>query len=405
MVKKPELLAPAGDLEKLRTAIAYGADAVYLGGQAYSLRTGAGNFTESQLVEGLYYAHSKGVRVYVAVNIFARNQDLWAMGEYVRWLAAAGVDAIIVSDPGVLHLARQIAPQLEVHISTQANTTNWAAAEFWRRQGASRVVLARELSLEEIGNIDAKSSIGLEAFVHGAMCMAWSGRCLISSYLTGRSANRGDCAQPCRWQYHLVEQQRPGQFLPVEEDRRGTYIFNSRDLCMLPHFPDMVAAGISSLKIEGRMKSIHYLATVVNAYRVNIDAWWQQREQFQLDPAWLDELAQASHRPWSTGFYYGNPGAEGQHTASSRYHRPAAFVAVVRGWENNRLWLEQRGHFARGQQLELVVPGGLPRPLTVAELWDQQSNPVEVAPHAQQLLQVACSEPVPELTVVRRREQ
>lgn len=403
MKTKPELLAPAGDLDKLRTAIAYGADAVYLGGQAFSLRAGAGNFGEAELVEGLFHAHSAGVRVYVAVNIFARNQDFHQLADYIHWLDALGIDAVIVSDPGVFALVRKVAPKLEVHISTQANTTNAQSAKFWYDLGASRVVLARELSLAEIAEIHDNTRIGLEAFVHGAMCMAWSGRCLISSFLAGRSANRGDCAQPCRWQYHLVEERRPGEFLPLEEDERGTYILNSRDLAMLPYLGELAQSGISSFKIEGRMKSIHYLATVLNAYRVNLDAWWEERENYRAQEAWIQELARASHRPWSTGFYFGNPGEGGQHTQSSRYHRPAAFVAVVEDCQGGWLYLEQRGNFGRGETLEIVVPGQLPLTLTVDELYDQAGTPLERAPHAQQKLKIPWQgRDLPKFTVLRR---
>lgn len=403
MKTKPELLAPAGDLEKLRTAIVYGADAVYLGGEAFSLRAGAGNFGEAELVEGLYYAHSAGVRVYVAVNIFARNDDFKELADYIHWLDAVGVDAVIVSDPGVFSIVRKVAPKLEIHISTQANTTNSNTAKFWQDLGAARVVLARELSLSEIAEIHENSSIGLEAFVHGAMCMAWSGRCLISSYFTGRSANRGDCAQPCRWKYHLVEERRPGEFMPIEEDAKGTYFFNSRDMSMLPHLGKLAQAGVSSFKIEGRMKSIHYLATVLNAYRVNLDAWWEQREQYQTEEAWIHELARASHRPWSTGFYFGDLGPDAQYTETSQYHRPASFVAVVDHCQEGWLYLEQRGNFGVGETLEIVVPGQLPIELQATELYDHEGQPLERAPHAQQKLKVPWQgKDLPKFTVLRR---
>lgn len=400
---KPELLAPAGDLEKLRTAIVYGADAVYLGGQAFSLRAGAGNFGESELVEGLYYAHSAGVRVYVAVNIFAKNEDFKELAEYIHWLEAVGVDAIIVSDPGVFSIAKKTAPGLEIHISTQSNTTNYVTANFWRDLGADRVVLAREVTLEEIAEIHKHSDIGIETFVHGAMCMAWSGRCLISSYFTGRSANRGDCTQPCRWKYHLVEEQRPGEYMPVEEDDRGTYFFNSRDLYMLPYLGKMAEAGITSLKIEGRMKSVHYLATVLNAYRANLDAWWEQRDNYELTDAWVTELARASHRPWSTGFFFGNLGPDGQYIETSRYHRPATFVAVVKECGDGWLHLEQRGNFGVGETLEVVIPGQLPMEVKVEQLFDQEGNTVERARHAQQQLKMPWSGiDIPQFTVLRR---
>jgi putative protease len=268
-----ELLAPAGDLEKLKIAILYGADAVYLGGRHFGLRAGAGNFAPDELTAGVDFAHTNGAKVYVTVNIFAHNRDLELLPGYLASLVDAGVDGVIVSDPGVLDLVRTGFPQLPVHLSTQANTTNWAAARFWSRQGVSRIILARELSLAEIKEISSKVEADLEIFVHGAMCMAYSGRCLLSNYLTGRDANRGDCAQSCRWQYTLMEEKRPGECFPVEEDERGTYILSSRDLCLIEHIPELMEAGIKSFKIEGRMKSANYVASVVKAYRAALDAY------------------------------------------------------------------------------------------------------------------------------------
>lgn len=402
MAGKPELLAPAGDLEKLRTAVLYGADSVYLGGQLFSLRAGAGNFSQGELVEGLYHAHSAGVRVFVAVNIFAKNSDLKDLEEYIRWIESAGVDGIIVSDPGVFQLARTIAPRLDIHISTQANTGNAASVKFWQQLGARRVVLAREMSLEEIAETHAQTTVELETFIHGAMCMAYSGRCLLSSYLSNRSANRGDCSQPCRWKYHLVEEKRPGEYMAIQEDDRGTYIMNSKDLCMLEHFPKLAEAGVKAFKVEGRMKSIHYLATVVNSYRTNIDEWWQNKGSWQLNPAWLDELRQASHRPWSTGFFFG---PASQETERGGYIRPAAFVGAVRGWQDGCLLVEQRGNFALRQRLELVLPGGLPQSFVLESMQDAATGEaIERAPHAQQLVKIPWPEPIQEFVVLRRRE-
>ena len=298
----PELLAPAGSLEKLKVAVTYGADAVYLGGRHFSLRAGAGNFDEKEMAEGIRFAHQKGARVYVTVNIFARNSDLVDLREYIHRIYSAGVDGIIVSDPGIVAYVRQMHPELAVHLSTQANTTNWAAALFWKKLGVSRIVLARELSLDEIREIRERVELDLEVFVHGAMCIAYSGRCLLSSYLAGRDANLGDCAQSCRWRYRLVEEKRPGEYLALEEDDRGSYILGSRDLCLIEHIPELVRAGVHSFKIEGRMKSAHYVATVVKTYREALNAYREDPDNYRPDPAWLDEISKVSHREYTKGF-------------------------------------------------------------------------------------------------------
>lgn len=287
-MKKPELLAPAGNMEKLKMALLYGADAVYLGGKAFGLRAFGGNFTNEELQEAVDFAHKLGKKIYVTVNIFPHNSDIAKLPAYLTFLNEIKVDAILVADLGVFTLAKEYAPDVELHISTQANNTNWAAVNAWAELGARRVVLAREMSLEEIKEIREKCSVELEMFVHGAMCISYSGRCLMSNYLTGRDANRGSCAQPCRWNYALVEEKRPGQYFPVLEDERGTYIFNSKDMCLLPYLPDVIASGVDSLKIEGRMKSVHYAASVVKAYREAIDSYFAAPEQFEVKKEWVD---------------------------------------------------------------------------------------------------------------------
>ncbi|KLU62866.1 putative protease YdcP precursor [Peptococcaceae bacterium CEB3] len=363
--KKPELLAPAGDLEKLRYALAYGADAVYIGGTSFGLRAYAGNFSPEEMKEAVLRVHALGKKLYVTVNVFAHEADFDELPDYLSNLARLGVDALIVSDPGVLALAREVAPGIALHLSTQANSTNSYAVRFWQRQGVKRAVLARELSLAELSLVRQRVPGELEMFVHGAMCMSYSGRCLLSNYLTGRDANRGECAQPCRWGYGLVEEKRPGQVFPLEEDERGTYIFNSHDLCLLPHLPLLAPLGIESYKIEGRMKSVHYVASTVKVYREALDVLWEQGEKaFERRlPAWLDELDKVSHRDYSPGFLFGKPRAKeeggtlsrrraaggrdypGENMESSNYVREYDFVGVGEtepGWESIQWGREER---------------------------------------------------------------
>lgn len=328
-LKKPELLAPAGNPEKLEIAYAYGADAAYIGGEVFSLRAGAGNFSMEEMAAGVRLAHSLGKRLYVAANIFAHNRDLDRLPEFLQFVEEIGVDGLIVSDPGVIAVARRVVPSLPLHLSTQANCTNKESALFWEGQGLERIILARELSLEEIREIRDTVSLELEVFVHGAMCVSYSGRCLLSSFLTGRSANRGDCSHPCRWKYHLVEEKRPGEYFPVYEDDRGTYILNANDLSMIEHIPELIAAGVNSFKIEGRMKSVYYVATVVKAYREAIDAWAEDPENWVFREKWLEELGKASHRTFSTGFFFGKPGSEDQNYVDSGYIRTHDFVGKV----------------------------------------------------------------------------
>lgn len=403
-MKKPELLAPAGNLEKLKAAVIYGADAVYLGGKQFSLRAGAGNFEREELAAGLEFAHRYGAKVYVAVNIYAHNPDLDALPAYFNRLYEMGVDGVIVSDPGVISIVRQTTPDLPIHLSTQANTTNWLSARFWQGQGVKRIVLARELSLEEIKQIASRVDIELEIFVHGAMCMAYSGRCLLSNFLTGRDANRGDCAQPCRWRYYLMEEKRPGQYFPLEEDNRGTYFMSSRDLCLIEYLPQLIDAGVTSLKIEGRMKSLHYVATVVKSYRQAIDRYFANPDAYTFDQSLLDEISKVSHRDYTTGFIFGRPGIEAQSDKSSQYRRDYRFVGVVKGYDHlsKTADVEQRNNFAVGDTIEVLQPKGENFIFTVKEIYDAEGNPQPSAPHPQQQLKIPLPQPALKWSMLRQ---
>ncbi len=406
-MNKPELLAPAGDFEKLIMAVRYGADAVYIGGQQFGLRAAAGNFDPEQMALGIKYAHEHGVKVYVTVNIFAHNRHLTGLSAYLKEIAALEADAILVSDPGVFSVARETVPGLPVHISTQANTTNWASVQFWADLGAQRVVLARELSLKEIKETREKVNIQLETFVHGAMCMSYSGRCLMSGFMTGRSANLGECAQPCRWKYALVEETRPGQYFPIEEDEQGSYVFNSMDLCMIEHIPELAAAGIDSFKIEGRMKSVHYVATVVSAYRKAIDSFMSDPAGYRFEPAWIEEIKKVSHREYTTGFFFGWENFRGENTATSDYRRDYDFVGVVRAYlaEQGIAVIEQRNKFGDGDILEITGPETPVFNQKVTEMTDEDGNPIDFAPHPQQIVRMPVSQPVRPLDMLRREKQ
>jgi putative protease len=390
MRNKPELLAPAGNLEKLKTAIAYGADAVYLGGRQFGLRAFADNFSLEEIKEGIDYAHSMHRKVYVTMNIFARNDDFIGMKEYIKSLRQLGVDAVILSDPGILDMIRETEPDLEIHLSTQANNTNYRSAIFWHKLGVKRIILARELSLKEIRQIrdNVPDSLELEAFVHGAMCMSYSGRCTISNYLSGRDANRGECTQPCRWRYFVVEETRQGEYMPILEDEQGTYLFNSKDLCMLEYIPQLVEAGLSSLKIEGRMKSLYYVASTVAPYRKELNRYYKDPENYRFDPNSMSELKKASHRPFTTGFYFGKPGSDSKQYESSGYIRGYDFVAILleNHCDDEMILVEQRNNFKLGDRLEIMQPGEEFIDYVVTELYDEDSNPVTEAPHPQQRL-------------------
>lgn len=377
-MRKIELLAPAGTLEKLQVALHYGADAVYAGGDAFGLRARAGNFDLAQLAEARRLTRQLGRRLYLTLNAYLRPAELPALEQYLEALRPLDLDAYIVADPGVLATVRRVDPARPLHLSTQANTTNGAAARFWQQQGVARVNLARELSLADIAAVRREAGLELEAFVHGAMCVAYSGRCLLSSALTGRSANQGDCAHACRWRYHLVEETRPGQYLPLEQDGRGTYLFNSRDLCLVEELPALLAAGVDSLKIEGRMKTPYYVAAVTRVYRAALDAWLTDPHGWQLDPRWREELDTVSHRPYDTGFLRPQPDAV-VHDADSHYSRNADFLGLVRRGETGRLRVEVRNRFLPGEALELIGPGMRTLPFVVAGLTDADGGMLSAA--------------------------
>lgn len=397
---KMELLAPAGDFERLQAALAFGADAVYLAAKEFGMRAGPANFSPEELAAAVQAAHQNGTRVHMTCNTLPRVDELDRLPDLLRHAQQVGVDALIVADLGVMKLAQKYAPDVELHVSTQAGVVNHETARVFYEMGASRVVLARELSMDEIAQIRAKTppELELEAFVHGSMCVSFSGRCLLSNYLTGRDANRGDCAQPCRWSYRLVEEKRPGEYFPIEEDDRGTYILNSRDMCMIRHIPELQKAGISSLKIEGRAKSAYYVAVTVNAYRSAIDFCGQHPGEPL--PEWIpEELNKISHREYSTGFYFGTPGQVYQ---NGGYVRDYEVAAVCEGWENGMATLSQRNRFFRGDTVDVLEPGARPYLLTLDELYDAEMTPIDAAPHATMRVLVKTEHPVKPGALLRR---
>lgn len=407
-MKKIELLAPAGDLEKLKIAVDYGADAVYFGGQLFSLRAGAGNFTIEEIEEGVEYAHKKNVKCHMTLNIFAHNEDIKPLEEYLRAISHIPVDAFIVSDPGVISLVKKYMPEAQLHLSTQANMTNYVTADFWYAQGVKRLVLARELTLEEIKDIrrNIPEDMELEAFVHGAMCISYSGRCLLSNFMTERDANRGQCSHPCRWKYKLVEEKRPGEYYPIEEDSRGTYILNSKDLCMLRYMPDIIEAGISSAKIEGRMKSVFYVATVVSAYRKAIDSYYENPKEYSFKPVWFEEMMKASHREFTTGFYFDKPTNEDQNYQTSAYIRDYSFTGMVKAYDERTgmATVEQRNKMFLGDEIEVFGPDIEFFTQKLEILQDEEGNPLEAAPHPQQILKIKMERPVSENYIIRKRK-
>ncbi len=405
-MKKIELLAPAGDLEKLKIAVDYGADAVYCGGERFGLRSGSRNFTTEQLAEGLSYAHSRGRKLYLTLNIFAHNEDIESFEAYMDEIKELSIDAFLVSDPGIFQWMKEKRPQAELHLSTQANTTNKLSALYWHRQGIKRIVLARELSLAEIAEIrrETPDTLELETFVHGAMCISYSGRCLLSNYMAGRDANRGECAHPCRWHYSVVEDQRPGEYYPVIEDERGTYIFNSKDLCMIRYIPELVAGGLDSLKIEGRIKSIFYVAAVTGAYRKAIDAYYKEGTDWVFRDSWLDEIGKASHRLYTTGFYFGKPDEGDQNYESSQYIRDYVFTGLVKDYdpETQLATVEQRNKMSLGDTIEIAGPGIETFTQTLDFMEDEDGITLKSAPHAQQILRIRTKYPVLENCMVSR---
>ncbi|NLO90274.1 MAG: U32 family peptidase [Clostridia bacterium] len=403
-MKKPEILAPAGNFEKLKTAVLYGADAVYVGGKEYGLRAGAENFTFEELKEGIDFAHNRGCKVYITANIYAHNKDLDGIRIYFKKLKELNIDGLIVSDPGVALIAMENDPSIPLHLSTQANCTNWASALFWEKIGFKRIILARELGISEIKEIRKKVSLELEVFVHGAVCVSYSGRCLLSSFLTGRSANRGDCSHPCRWKYYLMEEKRPGEYMPVFEDDRGTYIFNANDLCMIEHIPELVEAGVDSFKIEGRMKSLHYVATVVKAYRQAVDSYFEDPEGWQCREEWKEELNKVSHRKYSTGFFFGKPDSNGYNYSESAYYRSCEFVGKVLKYDPDKgmALVQQKNKFSVGEMVEIIGPVGDPIKIKITEMKNEEGEPITEAPHPEQLVYIPVDIPVEENYIIRK---
>ncbi|MGN0624907.1 MAG: U32 family peptidase [Oscillospiraceae bacterium] len=402
--KRPEVLAPAGDFERLTAAVRYGADAVYLGGKDFGMRASPVNFTEEELVHAVDFCHRKGVKVYVTCNILPREEDLPALPAYLHFLQDAGVDALIVADIGVMMLCRREIPQMDLHMSTQTGVVNHLTASELYRMGVKRVVLARELGLEEIQQIrkNTPPELEIEAFVHGAMCMSFSGRCVLSNYLAGRDANRGECAQPCRWSYHLVEEKRPDEFFPIFEEEDGTYILNAKDLCMIEYLDQLADAGITSFKIEGRAKSFYYVATVTNAYRCAVDLLAKDPSHYRL-PDWIvEETKKVSHRQYCTGFYFGRP-QSGQCYESGGYIRSYDVAAVVEGWSDGVLHCTQRNRFFPGDTLEILFPGEPPVSFSVPAILDEDGQPLESARHPMQRLRIPCAAPLSQGTILRRK--
>lgn len=399
---RPELLAPAGDMECFAMALQYGADAVYVGAKTFGMRAAAKNFDFETLHQAVQQAHEKSVKVYLTVNVLPRCHEMDVMPDFLREAAACGIDAVIAADLGVMTTLRKLLPDMALHASTQTGVVNYATAQALYDMGAERVVLARELPLEDIAEIRAKTSpaLELETFVHGAMCMSVSGRCLLSEYFTGRDANRGACAQSCRWRYHLVEEKRPGQYFPIGEDENGSYILNAKDLCMMPHLQKLYEAGVTSFKIEGRAKSFYYVAGITNAYRAAMDAMFGDTPA--PIPQWaLDELEAVSHRPYTTGFYFGRPD-DSIHNATASYVRTTEVIGIVQKWENGRLYLSQRNRFFAGDAVSLLCPGEPPRCFTVEQLQNGEGEPIEAANHAMMDCSLAYDTPVPKGAILRK---
>lgn len=408
-MKKMELLAPAGDLEKLKIAVLYGADAVYFGGEMFSLRAGAGNISMGEMKEGIEFAHQRGVKCYLALNIFAHNEDIEPLKEYLTAIKNLGIDAFIISDPGIVTMVQEIIPDAEIHLSTQANMTNYQTAKFWYNMGVKRIVLARELTFKEIKELreNTPADLEFEAFVHGAMCISYSGRCLLSNFMIERDANRGMCAHPCRWKYALVEEQRPGQYYPIEEDERGTYILNSRDLCMIEYIPQLAESGIASIKIEGRMKSVFYVATIVSAYRKAIDAYYADPQSYEFKDEWMRELKKVSHREFTTGFYFDKPTNKDQNYQTSAYTRDYTFTGMVKSYDEETGYaiVEQRNKMVIGDEIEVFGPGTDFFVQQLTEMYNEEGEPIESAPHPQQILKIKMNKPVKENFMLRKKKE
>lgn len=400
-----EVLSPTGNMDKLKMAIRYGADAVYCAGQSFGLRASSSNFSNEELKEAVEFVHSHGKKIYVTCNIIPHNEDLVGLEDYLKFLESIKVDAIIVADLGIFLLAKRVAPNLERHVSTQANTTNYLTTEFWKEQGATRVVVAREVSIADIKTMKEAADIEIEAFVHGAMCISYSGRCLLSNYFTTRDANRGQCTQACRWKYSLVEENRPGEYYPIEEDQHGTYIFNSKDLCLLKYIPDLVEAGVDSLKIEGRMKSVHYAATVTKVYREAVDSYLADPEHYEVKPEWIEELEKISHRPYTEGFSVEKPDETAQNYGQSSNTQTHDFIGLVEGYnvEEGYAYLEQRNNFKVGDEVEFCQPHGELVHHVITKMTDEEGNEITVAPHPQMKVRLYIDTPLEEYAMMRRR--
>lgn len=406
--KRPELLIPASSLEVLKTAVIFGADAVYIGGEAFGLRAKAKNFSKVDMREGIAFAHEHGAKVHVTVNILAHNDDLPGVEEYLKELKELKPDALIIADPAIFEMAKEICPDIERHISTQANNTNYGTYLFWWKQGAKRVVSARELSLKEIREIRDRipEEMEIESFIHGAMCISYSGRCLLSNYFTGRDANQGACTHPCRWKYAVVEEKRPGEYLPVYENERGTYIFNSKDLCMIGHIPEMIDAGIDSFKIEGRMKTALYVATVARTYRKAIDDYLENPDKYEANMPWyLDQISNCTYRQFTTGFYFGKPDEEAQIYDNNTYIREYTYLGIIGGERDGLYRIEQRNKFSVGETIAIMKPNGENIQVTVQKILDEEGQEMESAPHSKQVLYVDLEGKAEKFDILRRAEE
>jgi putative protease len=409
-MRKPELLIPASSLEVLKVAVMYGADAVYIGGEVFGLRAKAKNFSKEEMKEGVEFAHAHGVKVYVTANILAHNKDLEGVRDYFTELRdVVKPDALIISDPGVFMIAKEVCPDMECHISTQANNTNYGTYLFWHKLGAKRVVSARELSLAEIRQIrqNIPDELEIETFIHGAMCISYSGRCLLSNYFTGRDANQGACTHPCRWKYAVVEETRPGEYMPVYENERGTYIFNSKDLCMIEHIPELMESGIDSFKIEGRMKTALYVATVARTYRKAIDDYLESPKLYQKNLPWyLEQISNCTYRQFTTGFFFGKPTEEAQIYDSNTYVKEYTYLGIAGEQNSEGLYrIEQRNKFSVGEEIEVMKPNGDNLTVTVKRIVDEEGNDVESAPHPKQVLYIDLGQPLAQYDILRRKEE
>ena len=405
--RRPELLIPASSLEVLKTAIIFGADAVYIGGEAFGLRAKAKNFSADDMREGIAFAHEHGAKVHVTVNILAHNADLEGVREYLKELKEMGPDALIIADPAIFEMAKEICPEIERHISTQANNTNYGTFNFWWKQGDKRVVTARELSLKEIREIrdHIPEEMEIESFIHGAMCISYSGRCLLSNFFTGRDANQGACTHPCRWKYAVVEETRPGEYMPVYENERGTYIFNSKDLCMIEHIPEMIDAGIDSFKIEGRMKTALYVATVARTYRKAIDDYLEDPDKYRANMPWYQEqISNCTYRQFTTGFYFGKPSEESQIYDSNTYIKEYTYLGIVGEVKEGLCRIEQRNKFSVGETIEIMKPDGRNIKVQVKRILDEEGKEQESAPHPKQVLYVELEEAADRYDILRREE-